>query len=49
MLIEDEDVALIFLYSLPPSFENFVYSFIVGKDTISLEVVKPTLHSRELR
>ncbi|GKA32116.1 retrovirus-related pol polyprotein from transposon TNT 1-94, partial [Tanacetum coccineum] len=35
--IDDEDAALILLVSLPPSFENFVNSFVVGKDTITLE------------
>ena len=47
--IEDEDAALILLVSLPMSFENFVQSFIVGKDTVSLEEVRSALHSRELR
>ncbi|GJX80863.1 retrovirus-related pol polyprotein from transposon TNT 1-94 [Tanacetum coccineum] len=32
--IDDEDAALILLVSLSPSFENFVNSFVVGKDTI---------------
>ncbi|GJV18246.1 transposable element [Tanacetum coccineum] len=35
--IDDEDAALILLVLLPPSFENFVNSFVVGKDTITLE------------
>uniref|UniRef100_A0A0D2ZRY6 CCHC-type domain-containing protein n=1 Tax=Brassica oleracea var. oleracea TaxID=109376 RepID=A0A0D2ZRY6_BRAOL len=47
--VEDEDVALILLVSLPNSFENFVQSFIVGKDTLRLEEVRSALHSRELR
>ena len=47
--IEDEDAALILLVSLPPSYENFVQSFIVGKDTVSLEEVRSSLHSKELR
>jgi len=38
--IEDEDAALILLVSLPPSYENFVQSFTVGKDTVSLEEVR---------
>lgn len=37
--IEDEDAALILLVSLPLSYDNFVQSFIGGKDTISLEEV----------
>ncbi|GJU74030.1 retrovirus-related pol polyprotein from transposon TNT 1-94 [Tanacetum coccineum] len=47
--IDNEDAALILLVSLPPSFENFVNSFVVGKDTITLEDVRSGLHSRELR
>ena len=47
--VEDEDAALILLVSLPNSFENFVQSFIVGKDTVRLEEVRSALHSRELR
>ncbi|GJV59270.1 transposable element [Tanacetum coccineum] len=47
--IDDEDAALILLVSLPPSFENFVNSFVVGKDTITLEDVRSNLHSQELR
>ena len=47
--VEDEDAALILLVSLPLSYENFVQSFIVGKDTVSLEEVRSSLHTRELR
>ncbi|KAJ4706252.1 Retrovirus-related Pol polyprotein from transposon TNT 1-94 [Melia azedarach] len=47
--VEDEDAALILLVSLPLSYENFVQSFIVGKDTVSLEEVRSPLHTRELR
>ncbi|GJW92213.1 transposable element [Tanacetum coccineum] len=47
--IDDEDAALILLVSLPPSYENFVNSFVVGKETITLEDVRSGLHSRELR
>ena len=47
--VEDEDAALILLVSLSNSFENFVQSFIVGKDTVRLEEVRSALHSRELR
>jgi LTR polyprotein gag-polypeptide-like protein len=46
--IEDEDATLILLVSLPLSYENFVQSFIVGKDTITLEEVRSSLHTREL-
>ena len=37
--IKDEDVALLLLVSLPSSYDNFVQSFVVGKDTVSLEEV----------
>ncbi|KAL8502265.1 hypothetical protein ACS0TY_021405 [Phlomoides rotata] len=47
--LEDEDAALILLVSLPESYENFVESFITGKDTLSLEDVRSALHSREDR
>ena len=47
--IDDEDAALILLVSLPPLFENFMNSFVVGKYTITLEDVRSSLHSRELR
>jgi hypothetical protein len=47
--IEDEDAALILLVSLPLSYENFVQSFIVGRDSVTLEEVRSSLHSRELR
>ncbi|GKB23384.1 RNA-directed DNA polymerase, eukaryota [Tanacetum coccineum] len=47
--IDDEDDALILLVLLPPSFKNFMISFVVGKDIITLENVRSSLHSRELR
>ncbi|WOG92416.1 hypothetical protein DCAR_0311682 [Daucus carota subsp. sativus] len=47
--VEDKDAALILLVSLPLSYENFMQSVFVGKDTISLEEVRSSLHSRELR
>jgi len=47
--VNDEDAALILLVSLPLSYENFVQSFIVGKETVSLEEVRASLHNRELR
>ena len=47
--IEDEYVALILLVSLPSSFKNFVESFVVGKDSLTLEEVKVVLYTRELR
>ncbi|GJU53941.1 retrovirus-related pol polyprotein from transposon TNT 1-94 [Tanacetum coccineum] len=47
--VKIEDAALVLLVSLPPLFESFVSSFVVGKDTITLEDVISSLHSRELR
>nr|GEW45727.1 retrovirus-related Pol polyprotein from transposon TNT 1-94 [Tanacetum cinerariifolium] len=46
--IDNEDATIILLVSLPPLFENFVNSFVVGKDTSTLEDVRSNLHSREL-
>lgn len=47
--LEDGDLAMILLASLPPSYKNFVYSLSVVKDCIMLEKVKSNLYSRELR
>ncbi|GKC63683.1 hypothetical protein Tco_1096281, partial [Tanacetum coccineum] len=47
--IEDEDAALVLLVLLPHSFETFVSSFVVCKDTITLEDIISSLHLRELR
>ncbi|KAG6414288.1 hypothetical protein SASPL_127006 [Salvia splendens] len=47
--VEDEDGALILLVSLPESYENFVESFMTGKETLSLEDVRSALHIREDR
>ena len=47
--MEDEDLAMILLASLPLCYENFVSSLSVGKDSITLEEVKFSLYSRELR
>ena len=47
--IYDEDATLILLVSLLSSFENFLKSFVVSKDSLTLEEVKATLDTRELR
>ncbi|OAE31581.1 hypothetical protein AXG93_3415s1410 [Marchantia polymorpha subsp. ruderalis] len=47
--VVDEYDALILLVFLPLSYENFLQSFIVGKETVSLEEVRSSLHNRELR
>ncbi|CAL1356411.1 unnamed protein product [Linum trigynum] len=46
--VDDEDAALILLVSLPSSYENFVDSFIAGKESVSLEDVRYALHTREI-
>ncbi|GKA64116.1 retrovirus-related pol polyprotein from transposon TNT 1-94 [Tanacetum coccineum] len=47
--IDDEDAALILLVSLPPSYENFVNSFVVGKETITLEDVRSGIEHKEAK
>lgn len=47
--IDDEDQALIVLCSLPPSYENFVESMLYGHEEITLDEVKTTLGSNQLR
>ncbi|CAL1359620.1 unnamed protein product [Linum trigynum] len=45
--VDDEDGALILLVSLLSSYENFVDSFIAGKDSLSLEDVRSAPHERD--
>ena len=40
---------MILLVSLPSNYENFVESFVVGKNSLTLEEVKVALHTKELR
>ena len=47
--IEDGDLAMILLASLPLSYENFVSSLSIENDSITLEEVKSSLYFRELR
>lgn len=47
--ISDEDQALLLLTSLPSSYDNFVDTLLYGRDTLKLEDVLATLHSRELQ
>ncbi|KAG6399951.1 hypothetical protein SASPL_141437 [Salvia splendens] len=47
--VEDEDAPLILLVSLPESYDNFVENLVTGKETLSLEDVRSTLHIREDR
>ena len=45
--IKDEDLTIILIASLPPSYENFVSSLSVGKDFVTLEEVKYILYTRD--
>ncbi|KHN13665.1 Retrovirus-related Pol polyprotein from transposon TNT 1-94, partial [Glycine soja] len=47
--IDEEDQAVMLLCSLPSSFENLVDTMLFGRDTLTLEEVKATLNSRELK
>ena len=47
--VDEEDKALILIYSLPKSFEHITTTMLYGRETISLEEVEATLLSNELR
>ena len=47
--LEDENLGMILLASLPYSYENFMSTLSVAKECITLEEVKSSLYSRELQ
>ncbi|KAH1198605.1 Retrovirus-related Pol polyprotein from transposon TNT 1-94 [Glycine max] len=47
--MENKDLTIILLASLPPSYENFVSSFSIGRDSITLEEVKSSFYFREFQ
>ena len=47
--LEEEDLALILLCSLPEEFENFSEIMLYGKETLLLNDVKDALLSKELK
>ncbi|KAG9450482.1 hypothetical protein H6P81_010447 [Aristolochia fimbriata] len=47
--LEEDDKVLIFLNSLPPSFEHLVVTILYGKETLDMDEVTSTLLSNELR
>ena len=47
--IDDEDQAIILLCSLPKSYENFIDIMLYGRDSITVNNVKDSLQSKELK
>ena len=49
VMLEDEDRALIFLSSLPNSYEHFVDTLLYGRHILTLKDVKNALKSKDLK
>ncbi|KAD3641560.1 hypothetical protein E3N88_30784 [Mikania micrantha] len=47
--LEEEDIAVIFLSSLPQNYEHFVDTLMFGRESLSMEEVLAALNSRELK
>ena len=47
--VDEEDKALILIYSLPKSYEHLTTTMLYGRETISLDEVEATLLANELR
>ena len=49
IILDDEDMALILLSSLPDSYEHFVHTLLYGRQTLTLKDVKNALEFKDLK